>query len=54
MINGGRKTVDAPLDELTAGGRSLEALFARETARDVADAEGSEAGEAAAAGGEGA
>jgi len=35
MINGGRKTVDAPLSELTAGGQSLEALFAREAARDA-------------------
>jgi ABC-2 type transport system ATP-binding protein len=36
MINRGRKTVDASIDELTAGGQSLEALFARETARDAA------------------
>jgi ABC-2 type transport system ATP-binding protein len=38
MINQGRKTVDAPLAELTSGGKSLEELFARETARDVAAA----------------
>jgi ABC-2 type transport system ATP-binding protein len=36
MVNEGRKTVDASLDELTAGGHTLEELFARETARDVA------------------
>ena len=36
MINQGRKTVDAPISELTAGGRSLEELFARETSRDAA------------------
>ena len=35
LINGGRKVVDAPLAELTQGGRSLDELFARETARDV-------------------
>ena len=35
MINEGCKTVDAPIDELTTEGRSLEALFARETARDA-------------------
>ena len=44
MINQGRKTVDAPLDELTSGGRSLEELFARETSRDRAEpAAGAEA-----------
>jgi hypothetical protein len=37
MINQGRKTVDAPVAELTSGGRSLEELFARETARDVVE-----------------
>ena len=36
MINQGRKTVDAPLAELTQGGQGLEQLFARETAQDVA------------------
>jgi len=35
LIHRGRKVEDAPLAELTAGGRSLEGLFARETARDV-------------------
>ena len=43
MINKGRKTVDAPIEELTGEGRSLEALFTRETTRDV----GAEAPEAA-------
>jgi ABC-2 type transport system ATP-binding protein len=42
MINEGRKTVDAPIEELTSEGRSLEALFAREASRDIA-AEGAEA-----------
>jgi len=36
MVNEGRKTVDASLEELTTGGHTLEELFARETARDVA------------------
>ena len=36
MINEGRKTVDAPIEELTRDGRSLEELFARETSRDTA------------------
>jgi len=36
MVSEGRKTVDAPIDDLTRGGRSLEELFARETARDAA------------------
>jgi ABC-2 type transport system ATP-binding protein len=35
MISNGRKTVDASIDELTSEGRSLEALFAREAARDA-------------------
>jgi hypothetical protein len=35
-MNGGRKVVDSPLAELTRGGRSLDEIFARETARDVA------------------
>jgi ABC-2 type transport system ATP-binding protein len=30
MINEGRKTVDAPIAELTSGGQRLEALFARQ------------------------
>jgi len=37
LINEGRKTVDAPLEELTRDGRSLEELFARETTQDVAE-----------------
>jgi ABC-2 type transport system ATP-binding protein len=36
MVNEGRKTVDASIDEVTSGGQTLEELFARETARDVA------------------
>jgi len=35
LISSGRKVVDAPLAELTHGGRSLDELFARKTARDV-------------------
>jgi len=35
LIHRGRKVEDAPLAELTAGGRKLEELFARETSRDV-------------------
>jgi ABC-2 type transport system ATP-binding protein len=33
IINDGRKVVDAPLDELKAGGRSLDEIFARATGR---------------------
>jgi ABC-2 type transport system ATP-binding protein len=33
IIKDGRKVVDAPLAELTAGGRSLDEIFARETGR---------------------
>jgi ABC-2 type transport system ATP-binding protein len=39
LISNGRKVVDAPLAELTAGGRSLDELFARKTARDADEAE---------------
>ena len=39
LISEGRKTVDAPLADLTAGGHRLEEIFTRETARDVAEAE---------------
>ena len=39
MINDGRKTVDASIEELTRDGQSLEQLFAREAARDVAQGE---------------
>jgi ABC-2 type transport system ATP-binding protein len=38
LMNEGRKAVDAPLADLTAGSRSLDEVFARETARDVAAA----------------
>jgi len=40
MINAGRKTVDAPLAELTSGGHRLEELFARVTALDAAETGG--------------
>ena len=33
LMNEGRKVVDAPLSELTAGGRTLVDVYARETAR---------------------
>jgi len=36
LLHEGRKVVDAPIEELTSGGRSLEELFARETSRDTA------------------
>ncbi|TFG98340.1 MAG: ABC transporter ATP-binding protein [Myxococcales bacterium] len=36
LMSGGRKAIDAPLAELTQGGRSLDEIFARATARDVA------------------
>jgi ABC-2 type transport system ATP-binding protein len=39
LIHEGRKAVDAPLSELTAGGRSLDEIFARETTRDLAGEE---------------
>ena len=39
LIHRGRKVVDSPLAELTRGGQTLEEIFARETARDVAAAE---------------
>jgi ABC-2 type transport system ATP-binding protein len=39
LISEGRKVIDAPIDELTGGGRSLEEIFTRETARDLAEAE---------------
>jgi ABC-2 type transport system ATP-binding protein len=38
LISEGRKAVDAPLADLTADGHSLEEIFTRETARDVAEA----------------
>ena len=40
LISDGRKAVDAPLADLTADGHSLEEIFTRETARDVAAEEG--------------
>jgi ABC-2 type transport system ATP-binding protein len=37
MINRGRKVVDAPLSELTSGGRTLEQIFTEHTAHDAVD-----------------
>ncbi len=39
LIHQGKKVVDAPLEELTAGGTTLEEIFARYTSRDAADLE---------------
>jgi ABC-2 type transport system ATP-binding protein len=39
LISEGRKAVDAPLADLIGGGHSLEEIFTRATARDVAEAE---------------
>jgi hypothetical protein len=36
LINEGRKVVDAPIDELTSGGTTLDEVFTREIARDSA------------------
>ncbi len=47
LINEGRKIVDAPLDELTRDGQTLDEVFARVTARDEA-ADETEAAEVAA------
>jgi ABC-2 type transport system ATP-binding protein len=43
LINEGRKTVDAPLEELTREGRTLESLFARETGGEAASGAAGEA-----------
>ena len=43
MLHGGRKTVDAPLEELTSGGHSLEELFARQAGGEDEVATGAEA-----------
>ncbi len=48
LIHQGRKVVDAPLDELTADGTSLEEIFARYTSRDAADMEPAEPAQEAA------
>jgi ABC-2 type transport system ATP-binding protein len=40
LINGGRKVLDDSLDEIKAGGRSLEEVFTRATSRDDSDAGG--------------
>ena len=39
LIHEGRKALDAPLAELTAGGQTLDEIFARETTRDTASPE---------------
>jgi ABC-2 type transport system ATP-binding protein len=39
LIHSGRKVLDAPLAELTAGGQTLDEIFARETTRDVSEEE---------------
>lgn len=39
LIHEGRKVVDAPLAELTAGGKTLDEIFARETTRDLTEGE---------------
>ncbi|MEN8183742.1 MAG: hypothetical protein ABFS46_14540, partial [Myxococcota bacterium] len=49
LIHEGRKEIDAPLVELTAGGERLEEIFARVTARDVVASDGLEAAEGGAA-----
>ena len=38
LINQGRKVVDAPLSELTGGGRTLDQIFTEHTARDAGEA----------------
>lgn len=40
LIDRGRKALDAPIEELTAGGRPLEDVFAQVVAADASDAEG--------------
>jgi ABC-2 type transport system ATP-binding protein len=42
LIDRGRKAVDQPLSELTAGGRSLEEVFASVTSRDLHEEAGAE------------
>jgi ABC-2 type transport system ATP-binding protein len=48
LINEGRKSVDASMDELRSQGRSLEALFARETSGEAAGPDADGNGEGAA------
>ena len=38
LIHKGRKAVDSPLSELTAGDRTLDEIFTQETTRDVSQA----------------
>ena len=40
LIHERRKALDSPLDELTAGGQTLEEIFARETTRNLAEGDG--------------
>jgi ABC-2 type transport system ATP-binding protein len=35
LIDQGRKVIDAPLDELTSGGRTLDEIFTQQIARDI-------------------
>jgi ABC-2 type transport system ATP-binding protein len=44
LINEGRKTVDASIEELTRDGKTLEGLFAQETARDTVAADSAAGG----------
>ncbi|MCH8084316.1 MAG: gliding motility-associated ABC transporter ATP-binding subunit GldA, partial [Myxococcales bacterium] len=37
LIHQGRKVVDAPLSELTSGGRTLDQIFTEHTARDAVE-----------------
>jgi len=53
MVSEGRKTVDAPIEELTKDGHTLEELFAREAARDVLEAPAEGVARAPGAGGAG-
>ena len=46
LIHRGRKRLDAPLTQLVQGGQSLEAVFARETARDEVAVDPAEAASA--------
>lgn len=48
LIHQGQKVVDAPLQELTADGTTLEEIFARQTSRDAADMESADPAEEAA------
>ncbi len=45
LIHQGRKVVDAPLSELTSGGRTLDEIFTQHTARDVGEQAAPKAGD---------